>query len=88
MTAAAFSAVLGPWGGKMVSFSLIFFAVACNHRLVVLWGTKPFLSCPSQKNAILIYRLVFLLCCLLGAVTKLDLVWGIADTIKRSDGSA
>lgn len=28
MTSAAFSAVLGPWGGKMVSISLIFYAVA------------------------------------------------------------
>ena len=41
----------------------------------------PILSL-TEKNAILIYRLVFLLCCLLGAVTKLDLVWGIADTLN------
>lgn len=82
MTAAAFSAVLGPWGGKMVSFSLIFFAVAA----IIGWSFYGEQSLsylvPHRKNAILIYRLVFLLCCLLGAVTKLDLVWGIADTLN------
>ena len=38
MTSAAFSAVLGPWGGKMVSISLIFYAVAA----IIGWS-KSFL---------------------------------------------
>ena len=30
----------------------------------------------------MVYRFLFLFCCFLGAVTKLDLVWGIADTLN------
>lgn len=82
MTAEAFSEVLGPWGGKMVSFSLIFYAVAA----IIGWsfyGEQSLLYLmPHRKNAVLFYRLAFLFCCFLGAVTRLDLVWGIADTLN------
>ena len=82
MTSAAFSAVLGPWGGKMVSISLIFYAVAA----IIGWSfygeqSLSYLM-PHKKNAVLVYRFLFLFCCFLGAVTKLDLVWGIADTLN------
>ena len=82
MTAEAFSEVLGPWGGKMVSFSLIFYAVAA----IIGWsfyGEQSLLYLmPHRKNAVLFYRLACLFCCFLGAVTRLDLVWGIADTLN------
>ncbi len=82
MTAAAFSRVLGPWGGRIVSFSLIFYAVAA----IIGWSfygeqSLAYLM-PNRKNAVFFYRILFLACCFLGAVAKLDLVWGIADTLN------
>lgn len=60
MTSAAFSAVLGPWGGKMVSISLIFYAVAA----IIGWSfygeqSLSYLM-PHKKNAVLVYRFLFL----------------------------
>ncbi|MDD3193587.1 MAG: sodium:alanine symporter family protein [Oscillospiraceae bacterium] len=82
MTVAAFSAVLGTWGGKIVSFSLIFYAIAA----IIGWSFYGEQSLsyliPHRKNAAFVYRLLFLFCCFLGAITKLDLVWGIADTLN------
>lgn len=58
MTSAAFSAVLGPWGGKMVSISLIFYAVAA----IIGWSfygeqSLSYLM-PHKKNAVLVRRVL------------------------------
>ncbi len=82
MTAAAFSAVLGPWGGKMVCFSLIFYAVAAILGWSFYGEQSLSYLMPNRKNAIFLYRAFFLFCCFLGAVARLDLVWGIADTLN------
>ncbi|WP_312643034.1 sodium:alanine symporter family protein [Hydrogenoanaerobacterium sp.] len=82
MTSAAFSHSLGSLGGVFVSVSLVFFAISsmlgwCYYgeaSLRHLTGGSPL--------AAWVYRYLFILLIPVGAVTQLETVWSISDTLN------
>lgn len=91
LTAAAFSSVLGPWGGAVVSLSLLLFAF--SSILGWSWyGEQSILYLTGSRRLVPAYRLVFLSCVVLGSVWEGEAVWELVDlcnalmAIPQSDG--
>ena len=81
--AAAFNAVLpGTVGGIVLQVSLLFFALSTilgwSYYGECCWGylTK------NNKVALTIYKIVFILVCVVGATGSGKLMWDIADTLN------
>lgn len=78
MTAAGFSTVLpDPWGGTIVSVSLIFFAFST----IIGWayyGDRSAVALLGEWSS-LPYRLIFTCVVFLGATTKIELAWTFSD---------
>jgi len=81
LTSAAFSAGLpGQWGGIIVALGLIFFA----YSTLLGWsyyGEKSLEFILGEKS-VKPYRVVFCIFVLFGAVTRLELVWSVADVFN------
>lgn len=78
MTAAAFSAVLGPPGSAVVAVSLLLFAFSS----ILGWsyyGQQALRYLSGGERLTLAYRLVFLACIVLGAVADAGWVWQLVD---------
>lgn len=78
MTAAAFSAALGRGGGAIVAFSLLLFAFSS----ILGWSHygQQCLSFLAGKNrGGRVYRLLFLICILLGSVWEGNRLWVLVD---------
>ncbi len=81
--AAAFNAILpGNLGGTIIQISLLFFALSTIIGWSLYgercWG---YLSGENQK-VILVYKLLYVLMCVVGAVGSGSLMWSIADTLN------
>ena len=81
--AAAFNTILpGTLGGKIIELSLLFFALSTILSWAYYgencWGylTK------NNKSFILIYKIIFALVCIVGAMGSGTLMWDIADTLN------
>lgn len=80
LTTAAFSQALTGVGGIVITIALFFFAFST----ILGWsyyGEKSFEYLFGEKP-ILLYRIVFILVIVVGSVAKLEIVWGIADTLN------
>ena len=76
LTAAAFSSVLGPWGGAVVSLSLLLFAFSS----ILGWSWYGASKCSlGMFRLVPAYRLVFLSCVVLGSVWEGEAVWELVD---------
>jgi len=78
LTIQAFSLGLpGHWGGTIVTLGLVLFA----YSTLLGWAYYGEKSCAYLlgEKSILPYRILFCICILIGAITQLELVWGIAD---------
>ena len=78
MTAAAFSASLGPSGEGIVSVSVIFFALSTLMSWS-LYGERALEYLGAGKRGIFCYRAGYLALIAAGALVRIDLVWGLAD---------
>lgn len=81
--AAAFNTILpGTLGGKIIELSLLFFALSTILSWAYYgencWGylTK------NNQTFILIYKIIFALVCIVGAMGSGTLMWDIADTLN------
>ena len=81
--AAAFNTILpGTLGGKIIELSLLFFALSTILSWAYYgencWGylTK------NNKTFLLVYKIIFALVCVVGAVGSGTLMWDIADTLN------
>ena len=81
--AAAFNTILpGTLGGKIIELSLLFFALSTILSWAYYgencWGylTK------NNKTFILVYKIIFALVCIVGAMGSGTLMWDIADTLN------
>ena len=77
LTASAFNATLSGYGGHIVVFGLIFFAVST----IISWayyGDRSIFYL-FGKRAVTPYKWIYCLLIPLGAVVKLELIWNIAD---------
>lgn len=80
LTADAFRSVFGPSGGVLIAISLMLFAFSTllgwsyygERAVEYLFGPK----------ALVPYKLLYLICIVIGCITRLDLVWQISDTFN------
>ena len=80
ITNAAMNSALPGWGGTIISIALIFFA----YSTILGWyyyGSKC-LEYLAGLKAVAIYKWIFVGFCLLGATTKIDLVWNLSDAFN------
>lgn len=80
---AAFNAILpGTLGGVVIQISLIFFALSTilgwSYYGERCWGYLT----GNNKVVILLFRLVFILVCVVGATGSGSLMWDISDTLN------
>lgn len=82
MTSAAFSHGLGELGGAFVSVSLVFFAL--SSMLGWCYYGESCLNYLTHGNGLIrgVYRFLFLILIPVGAVTRLETVWEISDTLN------
>ena len=81
--AAAFNTILpGTLGGKIIELSLLFFALSTILSWAYYgencWGYLT----NNNKAVVLIYKVVFALVCIVGAIGSGTLMWDIADTLN------
>ena len=81
--AAAFNTILpGTLGGKIIELSLLFFALSTILSWAYYgencWGYLT----NNNKIVVLVYKIVFALVCIVGAVGSGTLMWDIADTLN------
>ncbi|MBQ6364943.1 MAG: sodium:alanine symporter family protein [Oscillospiraceae bacterium] len=81
--AAAFNTILpGTLGGKIIELSLLFFALSTILSWAYYgencWGYLT----DNNKTVLLIYKVIFALVCIVGAVGSGALMWDIADTLN------
>lgn len=81
LTSTAFSTALpGSWGGIVVSLGIILFA----YSTILGWsyyGEKSLEFLLGVKS-IMPYRVIFTIAVFIGAVSKLEIVWGFADIMN------
>jgi AGCS family alanine or glycine:cation symporter len=81
LTSAAFGQTLGNFAGSFISVSITLFAFST----LVSWsyyGEQCVQYLFSSKKAVTIYRCIYVLLVVVGAVMELTLVWGISDTMN------
>ncbi len=81
LTIAVFESALGEWGGAFISICISLFAFAT----IIGWayqgeGAFSFLMGSDKYN--MVYRLLYGMVTVLGAVISLDLVWTLADVLN------
>ena len=81
--AAAFNSILpGTLGGKIIELSLLFFALSTILSWAYYgencWGYLT----NNNKVVVLLYKVIFALVCIVGAVGSGTLMWDIADTLN------
>lgn len=80
LTSLSFEKFLGPAGSIIVAIGLLFFA-ASTILGWAYYGEKCF-SYLFSKKAVVYYRVVFVLAVMVGSVSQLSVVWGIADIMN------
>ena len=81
--AAAFNTILpGTLGGKIIELSLLFFALSTILSWAYYgencWGYLT----NNNKTVVMIYKVIFSLVCIVGAIGSGTLMWDIADTLN------
>lgn len=77
----AFQNTLGGWSAKILSVAIMLFALST----VIGWSVYGLTATDylfKNKTASLIYKLLFIAAIIVGAVTKLEVVWDLSDTLN------
>lgn len=82
MTGAAFTDAFGPAGGCFIAVSVVLFAVSGMLGWCFYGESALGYLTGQHRPAILLYRLLFVGCIVLGAVSDLQLVWNVADVLN------
>lgn len=78
LSAAAFSTVLGPLGGILVSVCLILFAFT-SILGAFYYGEQCLFYLTRSNRCIPTYRILFLLAVLIGSIGNLSVIWTLVD---------
>ena len=82
LTTAAFSTVFGKSGSIFLSVAVVFFAVASILGWA-FYGQKSIAYLTHENDRVLlIYRMIFILLIVAGAVMHLEAAWSISDTLN------
>jgi len=79
---AAYNSVLPGIGGVCVTLATVFFATSTTLGWAYYGEKSVEYLFNKNHTAILIYRLIYIACVMLGAVGDLDLIWAISDTMN------
>jgi alanine or glycine:cation symporter, AGCS family len=80
LTSATFAKFLGQSGSIIVAVGLLFFA----SSTIIGWsyyGEKCF-SYLFSKNVVIYYRIAYVVAVFIGAISQLQIVWGVADIMN------
>lgn len=80
LTSATFGKFLGQTGSVIVAVGLLFFA----SSTIIGWsyyGEKCF-SYLFSKSVVFYYRMAFVVAVFIGAISQLEVVWGVADVMN------
>lgn len=80
-TEYAFRSVMGNFGSSFISIFIVFFAIS-SMLSWAYYGERSIEYISDNKKLIFMYRMCFLACIYIGAVTEIDLVWKISDTLN------
>lgn len=82
ITARAFESVLGPAGSYTLTFGILLFAFSTILGWSI-YGTRAVqYLCKDSPLAVRIYKIVFTLVIVVGAVSSVQLVWDLSDTFN------
>ena len=76
----AFSQKIGDWAGKLIAASILLFAFST----IVGWslyGSRAW-EFIFSSSSLVIYKILFVLCIILGAILNLSVVWNISDAFN------
>jgi len=82
LTSAAFESVFGAAGGRFIALSIVFFAVAAMLGWCYYGESAVRYLAGVHGNTNTLYRLLFILCIIPGAMGELGAVWGISDALN------
>lgn len=82
LTSAAFAYTFGRFGNQFISVSIVFFAIAAMLGWCFYGESALRYLSGDRKSPLLVYRILFLVCILIGAVTELTVVWRLSDFLN------
>ncbi len=82
LTSAAFASVFGPKGAEFIAISVMCFAVAGMLGWCFYGETAVSFLTKNSKLAVQLYRWLFLACAVVGAVSEMRTLWGVADALN------
>lgn len=82
LTALAFASTFGHLGEQLLAVSIAFFAVSAMLGWCFYGESALRYICHNNKTVILCYRVLFIVCIPLGAVTELTTVWRLSDCLN------
>ena len=82
ITTYAFSSVMGSFGGYIITFGIILFAFSTILGWSI-YGTRAIQYLTKNSRAAeIIYKLVFVIIVVVGAMSSVQLVWDLSDTFN------
>lgn len=82
LTTAAFTEVMGGFGGKFIAVSVTFFAFASTIGWAFYGEAATGFLLRDRMGAVKAFRLLFCITLVAGAVAELSLVWNMADILN------
>lgn len=82
LTTLAFSTVFGDSANTIISVSITLFAFATLIGWCFYGEKSVEYIFKGNKKAVLIYRFIYILLIIVGAIMRIDLVWSISDTMN------
>lgn len=82
LSIAAYNQALPYFGGIGVTLATIFFATSTIFGWAYYGEKSIEYLCHSNQTVVMIYRVVYVLFVIVGAVGNLSLIWGISDTMN------
>ena len=82
LTSAAFASAFGSFGSKFIAISIVFFAVSAMLGWCYYGESALLYLSRNSRAAVCAYRVVFLLCILVGATVELTTVWAVSDLLN------
>ncbi|MDR2933156.1 MAG: sodium:alanine symporter family protein [Oscillospiraceae bacterium] len=84
LTSAAFESAFGVLGERFIALSIVFFAIPSMLGWCYYGESAVGFLSKGRKSAVNLYRFVFCLCIVAGAVGELKLVWAVSDVLNAA----
>jgi len=82
LTTKAFETVFGSYGSYFIAVAIIFFAVASILGWAFYGQRSIEYITGGNKKVLLVYRLVFIVLIVIGAISNIETAWSISDTLN------